>query len=155
MSGSKRRSSVALLCAAVIGTTMIALVAVGTPDRRTAPPTLPRAAPPAAQVAANGFALSSTAVTLPEDTSGYPDAPNVAAMAANCTACHSPAMVTAQPPLSHDQWEATVTKMREVYRAPIADAAVPAILAYLDGLSARAAAPPNSLRDATRADAAR
>jgi hypothetical protein len=46
-------------------------------------------------------------------------------------------MALTQPALSKDQWKATVTKMREVYKAPVVDKDVPAIIAYLIGLSAR------------------
>ena len=123
----------------VIGATIaaivvVALAAIGTPDRRVAAPPPPAAPMPMTRVAANGFALTSVAVDLPEDPSRYPDGPHVAAVEANCSACHSPSMVLTQPPLSREQWQATVTKMREVYHAPIADAAVPAILIYLEAL---------------------
>ncbi|HVF94451.1 MAG TPA: hypothetical protein VM900_09070 [Sphingomonas sp.] len=148
--------SIGVLCAAVLGTAIAALVAVGAPDRRTATPPPPPPAPQPARVAANGFALTSVAVTLPEEVATYPDAPHADAMNANCAACHSPAMVLTQPPLTHEQWAATVAKMRTVYRAPIDDAAVPAILAYLDARSASVTAGQGNLpADATRRDEAR
>ena len=43
-------------------------------------------------------------------------------IAANCTACHSPEMILVQPALNADRWQATIDKMRGVYKAPIAPA---------------------------------
>lgn len=82
------------------------------------------------------FALRSVAITLPAETETLPAGPHVDLVMSRCTACHSAAMLLHQPLLSHDQWQASVTKMREVYRAPIDEADVPLILTYLDGLSA-------------------
>ncbi len=80
--------------------------------------------------------LTAAAIVLPDEAEALPAGPHVDLVTARCTACHSAGMVTNQPPLSHDQWQATVTKMREAYHAEVPDADVPAILAYLDGLSA-------------------
>ncbi len=82
------------------------------------------------------FAFQKTTITLPPDTGTLPPGPNVATVTAACTACHSASMITTQPQLTRAQWTATVTKMREVYKAPIADGDVPAILDYLEGVSA-------------------
>ncbi len=49
-------------------------------------------------------------------------------------------MALSQPVLSEVQWKAIITKMRETYKAPVADKDVPAIIAYLTGLSAGQAA---------------
>ena len=43
----------------------------------------------------------------------------------NCLACHSVGMVLTQPPLSRQTWEAEVAKMRNVFKAPIANEDVP------------------------------
>ncbi|HEU0066040.1 MAG TPA: cytochrome c [Sphingomonas sp.] len=110
--------SAGLLCAAV---------ALGTVQ---AQPTKP------GRVSAGGIVLRSTTTTLPEDDAGYPAGPHVDAMNQNCAACHSASMVLSQPRLSADQWKAEVAKMRETYKAPLDDADVPAILAYLEGVSA-------------------
>lgn len=59
------------------------------------------------------------------------------AVNANCLACHSSAMVTHQPALSPAQWQATLTKMRTLYKAPIDAADDAAILAWLNAHSAR------------------
>jgi hypothetical protein len=45
--------------------------------------------------------------------------------------CHSAGMVLNQPPLTKAAWEAEVRKMINVYKAPIADASVAPIVAYL------------------------
>ena len=49
----------------------------------------------------------------------------------NCLACHSAAMITAQPRLSRVQWGETIAKMRTVYAAPIDPADDKAILDWL------------------------
>jgi len=47
---------------------------------------------------------------------------------------HSAGMVLTQPHLSSADWQAEVEKMRNAYKAPIADADVPAIVDYLANL---------------------
>ena len=50
---------------------------------------------------------------------------------ANCTACHSSEMVTAQPALSRAAWQGEVTKMVKVYKASVDEKDIPAIVDYL------------------------
>jgi hypothetical protein len=50
---------------------------------------------------------------------------------AKCTACHSAEMLTTQPALSAEKWQATIDKMRGVYKAPIAPADDQALIAEL------------------------
>jgi hypothetical protein len=126
----------------LIGLAAITLLAIGAPDSRVAPPPPPRAAPPPPSVSANGFTLASSAIELPVDDQVFPAGPNVDVVNANCTSCHSASMALVQPALSADQWKATVTKMREVYQAPIAERDVPAILTYLTALTATGGAAP-------------
>ena len=76
-----------------------------------------------------GVEFANLSVTLPEDKGRFPAAPGA-------DACHSPSMILTQPKLKREQWKANIKKMREVYKAPIDPAAEPAILAYLDGVSA-------------------
>jgi hypothetical protein len=83
------------------------------------------------------FAFASQTITLPASSEVLPAGQHVELVTANCTSCHSAAMMTTQPALTRAQWEATVKKMREVYKAPIADDDVPPILAYLEGMSTR------------------
>ena len=137
--------SVGWIAGGVIGLAAVVLVVVGTPDTRkphAGVAATSQAAPPAS-VAANGFALTSTSVDLPTDEATYPAGPHADLVNANCTACHSASMALTQPVLTADQWKATVTKMREVYKAPVAEQDVPAIVAYLTAMPSlqRAARP--------------
>lgn len=59
-------------------------------------------------------------VTLPSEEAFF-DGPQADTLNTNCTACHSAEMVLYQPSLSSTQWAAVVRKMREVYKAPIAE----------------------------------
>lgn len=72
-------------------------------------------------------------VTLPDAEGLLPERYGVSAEAANanCLACHSAAMITAQPRLTRMQWGETITKMRTVYAAPIDPADDKAILDWL------------------------
>lgn len=110
------------------------LLVLGPPRDRSVPRVTPTPAPPA--VSAAGFTLSSAAIDLPSDDVALPPGPDLAVVQANCTACHSAAMIVSQPPLTRAQWEGEVKKMREVYHAPVDPAAVPAIVAYLTTLNA-------------------
>ncbi|WP_010219214.1 hypothetical protein [Sphingomonas sp. PAMC 26621] len=125
------------LAIGLVGMATVMLFAIGTPNTRVAPPPPAPSAPPPSSVSAGGFSLASTTVDLPSDDAQYPEGPHADVINANCTACHSASMALNQPPLSADQWKAEVTKMREVYKAPVAEADVPAIVAYLTGMSAK------------------
>ncbi len=71
-------------------------------------------------------------ITLPGDLDfGYKNAPGVVLAQVNCLTCHSSAYVSTQPRLSQAQWLAEVNKMKNVYKAPIADADVPKLVDYL------------------------
>ena len=61
----------------------------------------------------------------------FPGGTNASAINNNCLACHSADMVLNQPALPKAAWEAEVHKMINVYRAPIDEADVPAIVDYL------------------------
>ncbi|WP_347270923.1 c-type cytochrome [Rhizorhabdus histidinilytica] len=87
--------------------------------------------------AAPRFTVKSTSVELPYDETAYPEGPGAEVMNANCASCHSASMVLLQPKLSREQWTGIVRKMRDVYRAPVADEDVPAIIDYLAKLSPR------------------
>lgn len=50
---------------------------------------------------------------------------------ANCLICHSSEYLTSQPPLTRDQWKASVTKMQQKYGAPVSAEAVEPLLDYL------------------------
>ena len=73
----------------------------------------------------------SQAMDLPPDAAVFPDGPNVKTVIQNCLACHSADMVLDQPLLPRATWTAEITKMRNVYKAPIGDADAALIVDYL------------------------
>jgi hypothetical protein len=75
--------------------------------------------------------FKSQHVELPADAAVFPDGPNVKVASQNCLACHSADMVLDQPLLPRATWAAEVTKMRNVYKAPINDADAALIVDYL------------------------
>lgn len=83
--------------------------------------------------------FADAAITLPEDPLELPDHPGREAVIANCTACHSPSTMLQQPRVPREKWESIARKMIEVYKAPIDEAAIPAIADYM--VAAQAAAP--------------
>lgn len=89
------------------------------------------AAMAAAAMAAPAPVFKSQTIELPADAAGFPDGPNVKAVTQNCLACHSADMVLDQPLLPRATWAAEVTKMRNVYKAPINDADAALIVDYL------------------------
>ncbi len=129
--------AISTLAFGFVGLTAIILVAIGTPGSPVAPPLPAPAAPAPSSVSVGGFSLASTSVDLPIDEAQYPDGPHADVINANCTACHSASMALNQPALSQDQWKAEVTKMREVYKAPIAKADAAAIVTYLTTMSSK------------------
>jgi len=76
-------------------------------------------------------AFKAQSVELPADAAAFPDGPNVKTVTQNCLACHSADMVLDQPLLARPTWAAEVTKMRNVYKAPISDADAALIVDYL------------------------
>jgi cytochrome c553 len=74
---------------------------------------------------------SVVTVTFPATTVQFKPGPNLASAQANCLTCHGADYVYNQPPLSKAQWTAEVTKMRNAYKAPIADGDVDKIVDYL------------------------
>ncbi len=70
-------------------------------------------------------------IDLPADAAAFPDGPNVKVASQNCLACHSADMVLEQPLLPRATWAAEVTKMRNVYKAPVNDADAALIVDYL------------------------
>jgi hypothetical protein len=77
------------------------------------------------------LAIKSTTVELPAGDSFFPGGASAEAINNDCLACHSADMVLNQPALPKATWEAEVHKMISVYKAPVDEADVPAILAYL------------------------
>ncbi len=93
------------------------------------------AAVAAAGLGAAGIALATvknyqappdTVMLTPSDLPGYAKAQ------ANCTSCHSAEYMRYQPPnASRAYWDAMVHRMKAVFRAPVEDADIPAIIEYL------------------------
>lgn len=80
---------------------------------------------------AQALTLKSVNVTLPDSDRDLPDGPGLTAVQGNCISCHSPGMILAQPAMPKAAWEAEVTKMRNVYKAPVNEKDVPDIVTYL------------------------
>jgi len=82
-----------------------------------------------------GIALvDAKSISLP--TEGPPlkasPLPGYAKAQTNCVACHSAEYMLYQPPTApRAYWEAMVTRMKAVFKAPIDDADMPAIVDYL------------------------
>lgn len=75
--------------------------------------------------------ITSTTVELPSGDALFPGGSGADAINNNCLACHSADMVLNQAALSKSAWESEVHKMIKVYRAPIDESDVPAIVDYL------------------------
>ena len=97
------------------------------------PAALAQPAAPAA-VSADGVTLRSASIELPFGDATLPAGQGVDVVTANCTGCHSPGMILTQPQLSPATWTSEVQKMQRTYKAPVDDADVPAIVAYLSAL---------------------
>lgn len=133
-----RAPSLAAIVVVLIAGSLFVLVAIGGRSRPAPAPASSRA-PPAPAISANGFALTSTAVELPDDAATYPPGPHADLVNQRCLSCHSASMGLAQPRLTAAQWQATVEKMRDTYKAPIAPGDVPAIVTYFTALQSTAA----------------
>ena len=89
---------------------------------------------PKASATANGVELRSVGFEIPTDGRAFPPGPHVEAMNSNCQSCHTPGMILTQPKLTRAEWTGEVTKMINVYKAPVDPAEVPAIVDYLASL---------------------
>ena len=49
----------------------------------------------------------------------------------NCLLCHSTDYISTQPPLTRDQWKATVTKMQQKFGAPYNADKIDPVIDYL------------------------
>jgi hypothetical protein len=79
----------------------------------------------------------SLSVTLPENGATFPPGPGVDAANNNCLSCHSVEMVMTQPALPKATWQTEVAKMRTVFKAPIAESDIAAIVDYLVAIKGR------------------
>ena len=86
-----------------------------------------------ATAAAPGVLLAaSAAYRLVPETNPLRSAPGIEPVVANCALCHSLDYVSTQPPkMGREFWQATVTKMVNVYGAEIAEPDKATIVNYL------------------------
>ncbi|TAM59125.1 cytochrome c [bacterium] len=73
----------------------------------------------------------TVSVTLPPERQLFKDGPGAGLARANCQTCHSSDYIYTQPPLSKAQWLAEVTKMKNIYGAPLEESQLEPIAAYL------------------------
>ena len=114
----------------------VVLFSIGTPSERSrqAPVTVTpvsHSARPTPGVSGNGVTLQSVSVVFPSSDRSFPGGAAAEAITGNCTACHSPGMVLNQPALTPAHWQAEIEHMRTNFKAPVAGADIPAIVAYL------------------------
>lgn len=79
--------------------------------------------------------IHSVSVSLPASQSVFPAGPG-SELTGKCLICHSAGMVLKQPKLSEEQWKAEITKMRNVYGAPIETSEINALTAYMTKVNA-------------------
>ena len=89
---------------------------------------------PKAATEAAGVRLRSVGFEFPVAGRSFPPGPGVDQITANCMSCHTPGMILNQPALTRAEWTGEVTKMVKVYKAPIEDTDIPAIVTYLASL---------------------
>ena len=145
-----------MMQAAAAAAAVVVMVAVAAGSERRAPATRPAYQIPAysqalnAQVAAYaaavgpkapaassegaGVKLRSVGFEIPTEGRAFPPGPNLEAVNNNCMSCHTPGMILNQPKLTTAEWTGEVNKMIHTYKAPVAEADVPAIVAYLAAL---------------------
>ncbi|WP_226877146.1 SorB family sulfite dehydrogenase c-type cytochrome subunit [Microbulbifer hainanensis] len=70
-------------------------------------------------------------IDLPPETAQLKPGPGMDTASRNCKTCHSVDYIYMQPPLTREQWTATVMKMKKVFGAPIPDNDVAIIVNYL------------------------
>ncbi|HVM49702.1 MAG TPA: c-type cytochrome [Candidatus Acidoferrum sp.] len=106
----------------------------------------------AAGVVACGLALAPPAlraapvkIELPPETAAFKPGPGADLANGQCLTCHSVEYVTTQPPFPQSFWLAEVKKMRDKFGAPVPDALLEPLAAYLTrnyGGGTNAVAPP-------------
>jgi hypothetical protein len=88
------------------------------------------AAMPLAVDAQSPLTLKSVSIDLPDRGTMF-SGPGSDVVNNNCLACHSAGMVLNQPALPAAAWQAEAEKMIHIYKAPVDEKDVPAIVAYL------------------------
>ncbi|MFA5957622.1 cytochrome c [Hyphomicrobium sp.] len=80
--------------------------------------------------AKDALILKSTSIDLPTGDRQFTGA-GADVVNDNCLTCHSAGMILVQPPLPKATWDGIVKKMINVYKAPVRDQDVAAIVEYL------------------------
>jgi hypothetical protein len=80
--------------------------------------------------AQSSIVLKSDSIDLPDRGVMF-SGPGSDTLNNNCLACHSAGMVLNQPALTAAAWQAEAEKMIHVYKAPVDEKDVPAIVDYL------------------------
>lgn len=73
-------------------------------------------------------------VSLPDEPAARWTGAGGALIERHCVACHSAEMIANQPPLAPEKWQATIEKMRTVYKAQIATSDDAALVAALTAI---------------------
>ena len=89
------------------------------------------AAVPLASRSAIAADTGTVSIQLPAETAELKPGPGLDVARANCMICHSVDYIYMQPPLTREQWQGEVMKMKKVMGAPIADGDVDTIVQYL------------------------
>jgi hypothetical protein len=87
-------------------------------------------AAPLSGYAQSPLVLKSDKIDLPDRGVMF-TGPGSDAINNNCLACHSAGMVLNQPAMTRAAWQAEAEKMIHVYKAPVDEKDVPAIVDYL------------------------
>ena len=87
-----------------------------------------------ATASAAGVTLRSVGFNLPTSDRALPPGPGVELVTNNCTACHSAGMILNQPTLTNAEWTGEVNKMLNIYKAPVPQEDLAAIVAYLSSM---------------------
>lgn len=132
--------SVKFVTSGIFALFLVMLVAIGAPNGRQTTQISGMGDPaPPTSASGPGITLYSSRIDLPLETTVFADGPNATVINTDCTGCHSPEMVSTQPRLTQEQWRATIDKMRQVYKAPVAERDIPEILKYLQAMPAQQA----------------
>jgi hypothetical protein len=121
-------AATAVVAIACLGISMPGPASLPSGSRALAQTAKPAAA--ASTISAAGITLHSVSVDLPYGDRTFSGA-DAEAINNNCLACHSVGMVLVQPAMTRSAWQSEVQKMRGQYKAPVDEADVPAIVAYL------------------------
>jgi mono/diheme cytochrome c family protein len=89
------------------------------------------ALPPTSALTQDLKKFKSVSVDIPDGDRLFPGGVDADAINDNCLGCHSAGMVLNQPSFPKAVWEAEIQKMITTYRAPIDQADVARIVAYL------------------------